>query len=130
MTDEEKIAAAVAAAMKQMNAAAPIVQVPAKPAVGASAVEMLFRSLVGVCAAGIGWVVITMPVMQENLKSMKEDIARIEANTNDRFTRQDFLREIEPLRNQVNRANAQLDERTQFMTDTRERLTKLEERME
>jgi len=126
MTDDQ-FAALMAAVQPKP---APTVQVPVKPAIGIGAIELVFRALTGVCATGIGWLVITMPVMRENIKDLKVDVSRIEENTQDRFTRQDFETEIQALVNEVRRNSSNLSERKDFMEQTRERLTRIEQKME
>jgi len=94
------------------------------------AVDMLFRALTGVCATGIGWLVITMPVMRDNIKDLKQDVARIEKNTQNWFTRQDFETEIQALVNEVQHNSSSLSESKYFMEQTRERLTRIEQKIE
>jgi hypothetical protein len=65
-------------------------------------------------------------LMEKDVTFIVDTVKEVKANTKDRFTRLDYSREIEPLREAILRNSDQLNGRVEFMTETRERLTKLE----
>ena len=93
---------------------------------GKKVIDNIFRGLVGLAIGGVGWMVITLPVMKDNLQDLKIQVADIDVNTKDRFTRADFLREIAPIKadierntHSISRNSQSLYERTDFMSETR-----------
>lgn len=119
MTDDEKINAILAAV--SARPVAPTNQTPAS-----NALEMIFRGLTGVCATGIAWLVITMPVMRENIKDLKADMARVEANTKDRYTNEDAARDYGALLEKISVLEARTNTFEERQRDGFERIQRLE----
>lgn len=69
-------------------------------------------------------------MIDKEFNFIKSELKEVKANTKDRFTREDFLREVEPIQAQSNRAIEMLENRTSFIDNTNKRLTVLESKSE
>lgn len=94
------------------------------------AVDILFKGLIGACVAGIGWMVVTLPVMKTQLNLLTADV---ESSTANRFTSTDFLREKSVLLDAIDRNTIAIDinrqalnSRMDFMADTKADIRELQ----
>lgn len=85
------------------------------------------------CTAGVVWLISSVStmktnqiVMQNNTAMMAEQIQAIEANTKERFTREDFNRERSELVADVQEVVEELKDREDWMDDIEDRVKVLE----
>jgi len=94
----------------------------------------LLKIATGLSTAGIIWLIgstQTMKTEQEvtsvKLEALTAQVVKLDDFTNaPRFTREDFVREIEPLRKVIADNRAALNERTDFMAEVKIRLDRVE----
>lgn len=92
-----------------------------------SGLDLLFRALIGVCAAGIGWLIITIPVLTNDVSSLKDDVSRIQVQTENTLTQNDVSSILLPLEQRIDRDTNRIDDNVSEIADMKGRIIRLEE---
>jgi hypothetical protein len=90
--------------------------------------DKVFKGVIGLGFIAIGWMSFNLPVMQNNIEEMKLDISTLREQTQDRFTRADFNREITPYTLKVERNTDNIDDIDEALNIIAQRLIVLEEK--